>query len=290
MKVGPHCDSFTRENDTKINSVQVDGDAQVYKPVTLKFNATNYSNTNNKPVVLWASYDGKKYSMCNATGMNIDKGKTGDFYLTFTPTIAGVWYIDLLTSDTDSYNPSKGLLSNTQNHVNVKGTSLIFEVSNIDEDKNAETVSLKDNSIEGHYTMHTTDKAPCTKTMYIILKEYDSEEEHFVFSHAPDNASNKKVVGEFKDNKPVSGNFSFKNLKKGIMYKLSVGVLDDDIVMVTYNDPTIYMYNGTTAVSSVKVAEGTDSNIYYDLSGRRIVGKPTQKGLYIHNGNKLIVK
>lgn len=138
--------------------------------------------------------------------------------------------------------------------------------------------------------MHTTDKAPCTKTMYIILKEYDSEEEHFVFSHAPDNASNKKVVGEFKDNMPVSGNFSFKNLKKGIMYKLSVGVLDDDIVMVTYNDPTIYMYNGTTAVSSVKVAEGTDSNIYYDLSGRRIVGKPTQKGLYIHNGNKLIVK
>ena len=74
------------------------------------------------------------------------------------------------------------------------------------------------------------------------------------------------------------------------MYKFSVGVLDDDIVMVTYNDPTIYMYNGTTAVSSVKVAEGTDSNIYYDLSGRRIVGKPTQKGLYIHNGNKLIVK
>ena len=98
------------------------------------------------------------------------------------------------------------------------------------------------------------------------------------------------AVGEFKDDKPVSGNFSFKNLKKGIMYKLSVGVLDDDIVMVTNNDPTIYMYNGTTAVSSVKVAEGTDSNIYYDLSGRRIVGKPTQKGLYIYKGNKLIVK
>ena len=42
---------------------------------------------------------------------------------------------------------------------------------------------------------------------------------------------------------------------------------------------TIRMENGTTP------AEGT-----YDLSGRRIQGQPTQKGVYIQNGKKVIIK
>ena len=41
----------------------------------------------------------------------------------------------------------------------------------------------------------------------------------------------------------------------------------------------IRMENGTTP------AEGT-----YDLSGRRIQGQPTQKGVYIQNGKKVVVK
>ncbi len=41
----------------------------------------------------------------------------------------------------------------------------------------------------------------------------------------------------------------------------------------------IRMENGTTPV------EGT-----YDLSGRRIQGQPTQKGIYIQNGKKVVVK
>jgi hypothetical protein len=41
----------------------------------------------------------------------------------------------------------------------------------------------------------------------------------------------------------------------------------------------IRMENGTTP------AEGT-----YDLSGRRIQGQPTQKGVYIQNGKKVVIK
>jgi hypothetical protein len=29
---------------------------------------------------------------------------------------------------------------------------------------------------------------------------------------------------------------------------------------------------------------------WYDLSGRRLPGKPTKKGLYIHNGRKIAIK
>ena len=49
-------------------------------------------------------------------------------------------------------------------------------------------------------------------------------------------------------------------------------------------------YDGSdpSAINSVKtiVADGT----WYDLSGRRLQGVPTQKGIYVHNGRKYINK
>jgi hypothetical protein len=31
-----------------------------------------------------------------------------------------------------------------------------------------------------------------------------------------------------------------------------------------------------------------EANIYYDLSGRRLQGKPVTKGVYIKNGKKVV--
>ncbi len=44
-----------------------------------------------------------------------------------------------------------------------------------------------------------------------------------------------------------------------------------------------------TPVATIK-ADNKQSNEWYDLSGRRLQGKPSTKGLYIHNGNKVLVK
>ena len=42
---------------------------------------------------------------------------------------------------------------------------------------------------------------------------------------------------------------------------------------------------------STKTGEGTiDSGAWYSLDGRRIVGKPSVKGIYVNNGNKVIIK
>jgi len=42
---------------------------------------------------------------------------------------------------------------------------------------------------------------------------------------------------------------------------------------------------------STKTGEGTiDSDAWYSLDGRRIVGKPSTKGIYVNNGNKVIIK
>ena len=42
---------------------------------------------------------------------------------------------------------------------------------------------------------------------------------------------------------------------------------------------------------STKTGEGTiDNGAWYSLDGRRIEGKPSTKGVYINNGNKVIIK
>ena len=47
--------------------------------------------------------------------------------------------------------------------------------------------------------------------------------------------------------------------------------------------------NGTTGINAIEdVDQSNDS--WFDLNGRRLQGKPTQKGVYIKNGKKLILK
>ena len=48
----------------------------------------------------------------------------------------------------------------------------------------------------------------------------------------------------------------------------------------------------TTAieVGGVKEVREVRDDAWYDMSGRRLVGKPTAKGFYINNGKKIVVK
>ena len=47
-------------------------------------------------------------------------------------------------------------------------------------------------------------------------------------------------------------------------------------------------FGGTTNISNVNMEKA--SNEYFDLSGRRVVGQPTERGIYIMNGKKVVVK
>jgi hypothetical protein len=48
------------------------------------------------------------------------------------------------------------------------------------------------------------------------------------------------------------------------------------------------MFPETTAVGGVEVST-TQTDVYYNLKGVRIA-RPTQKGIYLKNGKKFIVK
>lgn len=53
--------------------------------------------------------------------------------------------------------------------------------------------------------------------------------------------------------------------------------------------PTIYLAPALHTAISDKYDRSTDNN-YYDLLGRRYTERPTQAGVYIHNGEKIIVR
>lgn len=49
-------------------------------------------------------------------------------------------------------------------------------------------------------------------------------------------------------------------------------------------------FDDTTGISQIKTIDRDGTERYYDLSGRPIQGKPTQRGIYIKNGKKILVK
>ena len=52
---------------------------------------------------------------------------------------------------------------------------------------------------------------------------------------------------------------------------------------------SIVMDNGTTAITAVNDGE-TGNDEWYSLQGVRLSGRPTQKGVYIHQGKRIFVK
>ncbi|MBR1389046.1 MAG: hypothetical protein IJ569_05440 [Prevotella sp.] len=56
-------------------------------------------------------------------------------------------------------------------------------------------------------------------------------------------------------------------------------------------ETTMFLFwskGGSAGIGRVQAADG--STVYYDLNGRRLNGKPQQKGLYIRNGKKVMIR
>ena len=64
----------------------------------------------------------------------------------------------------------------------------------------------------------------------------------------------------------------------------TVTIADDRTV--TVSAPQI-----STAINTVTVTKpAAFDNLWYTIDGRRLNGEPTQRGIYIHNGQKFVVK
>jgi arabinogalactan endo-1,4-beta-galactosidase len=68
---------------------------------------------------------------------------------------------------------------------------------------------------------------------------------------------------------------------------------------ITYNYPAgkampaiaeLKNFLTTSGISTINREPLTTDAAWYTLDGRRLTGQPTAKGIYIHNGKKLLVK
>ena len=50
-----------------------------------------------------------------------------------------------------------------------------------------------------------------------------------------------------------------------------------------------YAGSEVTAIRSIEVS-AEEKGLWYTLDGKRLSGKPTQKGIYVRNGRKVVVK
>ena len=58
----------------------------------------------------------------------------------------------------------------------------------------------------------------------------------------------------------------------------------------TNNAPVLSIGETTNLVSIDNGQLTIDNDVWYTLDGRKLQGKPTKKGLYLHNGRKVVIK
>ena len=77
--------------------------------------------------------------------------------------------------------------------------------------------------------------------------------------------------------------------------QLPVGKIYLDLVSSSGNAPRLFI-DGSQTTDIGEIIQGSEfvvngrSEHWYTLDGRRLNGKPTKKGLYINNGNKVVIK
>ena len=68
---------------------------------------------------------------------------------------------------------------------------------------------------------------------------------------------------------------------------------DDDIELPTRIAVVLHSSEGATTIGEIDLRNGEvtfEDDIWFDLAGRRLNGKPTQKGIYFNKGRKVIMK
>ena len=64
----------------------------------------------------------------------------------------------------------------------------------------------------------------------------------------------------------------------------------EDWTIGTGGIPEGWTVSNATGIISPTVSPIIEENSYYTLDGRKLSGKPTQKGIYIHQGNKILIR
>ncbi len=103
---------------------------------------------------------------------------------------------------------------------------------------------------------------------FFLVKRKSKDEPHY---NAIFGSDSKTFMEYYKESKAVTDGNGYRNAEPAA-------------VQFTYQEPQVQ-----TAVCNIEADESQDSNEWYNLQGVRIA-QPTQAGIYIHNGKKVIVR
>ncbi len=68
---------------------------------------------------------------------------------------------------------------------------------------------------------------------------------------------------------------------------LTAGEITSDAIQLNFGEDEA---TGVISIENGKLKIENDADAWYSLDGRRLSGKPTQKGIYINHGNKVVIK
>ena len=104
-------------------------------------------------------------------------------------------------------------------------------------------------------------------------------------------------VGAYVRVKPMRCYLKYKNGTENYTGAPASGMTraaaNDEPLPATIKVRLIGANGEVTAIGTLQTKTGEvtiDKDSWYSLDGRRIVGKPSTKGVYINNGNKVVIK
>ena len=83
--------------------------------------------------------------------------------------------------------------------------------------------------------------------------------------------------------------YTIEGLEGGVAYDFQVQAIGEAGDVSEWSETLAFTTSMPDAIVEV-ASETTANNVWYNINGARLNGKPTQKGIYILNGNKVIVK
>jgi hypothetical protein len=61
-------------------------------------------------------------------------------------------------------------------------------------------------------------------------------------------------------------------------------------LMMSFDNETGGETTGIHSIENVKLTIDNEDGVWYTLDGRKLIGKPTLKGVYIHDGTKVAIR
>jgi hypothetical protein len=210
---------------------------------------------------------GEKYD-CSGNSLELQSGKTADSNMTFTPPKSGTYKIQLYSDKID------GILADTSMVIkdSLKEEPKLKVVSyNVTPENDAKIIAKIQNNGQTEYNYP------------LIFDLYRGEKNATWLSYHKSN----EILNPISAGNANEYNCEFDGLSTDYKYMIVISYYNMSGTKTQLYRSYSFEIN-PTGISEVKTENDSNDNAYYNLNGIKVINP--SKGLYIHNGKKIVVK